>query len=95
MSSKAKLEEFTKNIINQLYVIRKNSIMLDGEYGKGNGVGDINALRYDQEYYFFKQLEKDHKTTYNSLIKKLGYFLPAYHSMTPEGFNGRLTFLQQ
>lgn len=29
-------KETVKNIINQLYVIRKNSIMLDGEYGKGN-----------------------------------------------------------
>ena len=82
-------------LLDKAVVQRYTDKTEEGEYGKGNGVGDINALRYDQEYYFFKQLEKDHKTTYNSLIKKLGYFLPAYHSMTPEGFNGRLTFLQQ
>ena len=28
-------------------------------------------------------------------MDKLQYFDPAFHSMTPEGFNGRLTFLQQ
>ena len=29
------------------------------------------------------------------MTKKLQYFDPAFHSMTPEGFNGRLTFLNQ
>ena len=60
-----------------------------------NSNSDKNKYRYDQEYYFFKQLEKDNPIIYKSLLDKLKYFDPAFHSMTPEGFNGRLTFLQQ
>ena len=61
----------------------------------GNGKTDENRLRYDQEYHFFKVLEQTDPVVYSSLMDKLQYFDPAFHSMTPEGFNGRLTFLQQ
>ena len=63
-------------------------------YGEG-GNGDENRLRYDQEYHFFKVLKQTDPVVYGSLMDKLQYFDPAFHSMTPEGFNGRLTFLQQ
>lgn len=59
------------------------------------GNGDKNVLRYDQEYYFFKTLEKRDKIVYDKLMDKIKYFDPAFHSMTPEGFNARLTFLNQ
>ena len=55
----------------------------------------MNKVRYDQEYYFFKHLEKDNPIIFNKLTEKLKYFDPAFHSMTPEGFNARLTFLNQ
>lgn len=61
----------------------------------GSGKRDENRLRYDQEYHFFKVLEKTDPVVFDSLMDKLRYFDPAFHSMTPEGFNGRLTFLQQ
>ena len=61
----------------------------------GNGHGDENRLRYDQEYHFFKVLKQTDPVVYGNLMDKLQYFDPAFHSMTPEGFNGRLTFLQQ
>ena len=61
----------------------------------GNGKTDENRLRYDQEYHFFKVLKQEDPMVFNSLMDKLQYFDPAFHSMTPEGFNGRLTFLQQ
>ena len=32
---------------------------------------------------------------YKNIIEKFKYFSPAYHSISPEGFNARLTFLQQ
>lgn len=56
---------------------------------------DENRLRYDQEYRFFKVLKQEDPIVFQSLMDKLQYFDPAFHSMTPEGFNGRLTFLQQ
>ena len=54
-----------------------------------------NKLRYDQEYHFYKKLERDHPAVWTKLTDKLKYFDPAFHSMTPEGFNARLTFLNQ
>lgn len=59
------------------------------------GTNEYNNLRYDQEYHFFKQLQNSDPMIFDSLMKKIQYFDPAFHSMTPEGFNARLTFLQQ
>ena len=54
-----------------------------------------NTLRYDQEYHFFKKLSERDPDVFSSLVEKLQYFDPAFHSMTPEGFMGRLNFLHQ
>jgi hypothetical protein len=40
-------------------------------------------------------LKEEDNIAYTNLIKKVRYFSPAFHSITPEGFNARLTFLQQ
>jgi len=44
---------------------------------------------------YFEVLKDTDFFLYNSLKNKLKYFSPAFHSMTPEGLNARLTFLQQ
>lgn len=54
-----------------------------------------NKIRYDQEYHFFKQLQNKDPHVFQKLTDKLKYFDPAFHSMTPEGFMGRLNFLHQ
>lgn len=54
-----------------------------------------NTVRYDQEYYFFKALKQTDPIIFDRLMDKIQYFDPAFHSMTPEGFSARLTFLQQ
>lgn len=55
----------------------------------------LNKIRYDQEYMFYKQYMCDHPFIFQKLQEKVKYFNPAFHSMTPEGFNARLTFLHQ
>ena len=55
----------------------------------------LNKIRYDQEYMFYKQYMCDHPFVFQKLQEKVKYFNPAFHSMTPEGFNARLTFLHQ
>jgi hypothetical protein len=40
-------------------------------------------------------LKQEDKFVYDSISQKIAYFHPAFHSITPEGFNSRLTFLQQ
>lgn len=47
------------------------------------------------ECYYFRKLEEDSPIQFSSLKEKLKYFHPAFHSMTPEGLNARLTFLHQ
>lgn len=59
------------------------------------GEKDLNVSRYDQEYRFFKELEIHHKLVFDQLKEKVQFFDPAFHSITPEGFNARLTFLNQ
>lgn len=47
------------------------------------------------ECFYFKKLEETDPVVFGSLKEKLKYFHPAFHSMTPEGLNARLTFLHQ
>lgn len=56
---------------------------------------DFNNIRYDQEYRFFQVLKEKSPVIFKELTEKIKYFDPAFHSMTPEGFNGRLNFLHQ
>ncbi len=56
---------------------------------------DSPQYTYDNEYMYFKNLGETDKLSYKNIIDKIQFFSPAYHSITPEGFNARLTFLQQ
>lgn len=56
---------------------------------------DENSVRYDNENKFFTLLEKEDPFLHNLICQKVRYFDPAFHSTSPEGFNARLTFLQQ
>jgi hypothetical protein len=54
------------------------------------------AARYMAwECSYFQKMEQDTPFIYETLQEKIKYFHPAFHSMTPEGFNARLTFLKQ
>lgn len=44
---------------------------------------------------YFNMMKEDSPMVYEGIQEKLKYFQPAFHSMTPEGLNSRLTFLQQ
>tara|TARA_R110000796_G_scaffold40062_6_gene99408 strand:+ start:191 stop:3742 length:3552 start_codon:yes stop_codon:yes gene_type:complete len=66
-----------------------------------NGIELPNNItnRFFREDKYFNELiesgvESD-KIIYNNIKDKIDYFQPAFHSTTPEGFNSRLTFLQQ
>lgn len=51
--------------------------------------------RFFNEALYFQKLEQDNKVVFDTLGEKIKYFHPAFHSITPEGFNSRLNFLQQ
>ena len=54
---------------------------------------DIN--RYENESNFFTTLSANSPMIRKMIVDKIKYFDPAYHSISPEGFNARLTFLHQ
>lgn len=55
---------------------------------------NVNS-RYDFEGRFFKQLVEHDPFMTKLLSERIKYFNPVFHSMSPEGFNARLTFLNQ
>ena len=50
---------------------------------------------FNKECDMFEELKSNSPFLYDKLIEKLKFFHPAFHSTTPEGFNSRLTFLNQ
>ena len=51
--------------------------------------------RFVDECSYFDLVEEETGMFYSSVQEKLKYFQPSFHSMTPEGLNSRLTFLNQ
>ena len=63
--------------------------------GSGNYEADTAKTMTGYEYEYFSRLEKDDPVVFKVIHDKYKYFDPAFHSMSPEGFNARLNFLQQ
>jgi len=70
------------NLINKMNKLKKQ-------------LGDKHKEKFYNESLFFNKLKEDDKFVYDSISKKIAFFHPSFHSITPEGFNSRLTFLQQ
>ena len=51
--------------------------------------------RYHDEELFFSLLKEESPVVYKNIVDKVKYFDPVFHSITPEGFNARLSFLHQ
>lgn len=49
----------------------------------------------DAESEYFKMLEDHDSLIYDKTVEKIKFFSPAFHSISPEGFNSRLSFLHQ
>ena len=56
---------------------------------------DSVVTYYVNECDYFQKMENDDPFIYKSFTEKIKNFHPAFHAITPEGFNARLTFLQQ
>lgn len=51
--------------------------------------------RYDNEGEFFEEMTREQPFLRHLITDKIRYFDPAFHSISPEGFQARLTFLHQ
>jgi hypothetical protein len=47
------------------------------------------------ECNYFEYIQQNEPMIYDGIKSKIKYFQPAFHSLTPEGLNSRLVFLQQ
>lgn len=102
-----KINNEIKNIpcIQQQWRETQDSLdALDGEFDEKfsndyanlfNGIKEKDVPRYDNEGEFFKLLTKEDPLAMSAISEKVKYFDPAFHSISPEGFNARLTFLHQ
>jgi len=59
------------------------------------GISKLILRRLLSECDYFDVIKQDAPMLYDSIQEKIKYFNPAFHSMTPEGLNSRLTFLNQ
>ena len=63
---------------------------------KVNKINEDNTVnRWENEAQYFQMLKEKDNFLYSKIIDKIKYFTPAFHSITPEGFNARLSFLHQ
>lgn len=58
-------------------------------------VAKIIVKKLLTECDYFDLVEEQSPMVYDGIKEKLKYFQPAFHAITPEGLNSRLTFLQQ
>lgn len=83
---------------NEKYDTSKEEMESRGGYNTNSDGGDTLGTgigRYDGEAKFFQLLELKDPFLHHKISEKVKYFDPAFHSVSPEGFNARLTFLQQ
>jgi outer membrane protein OmpA-like peptidoglycan-associated protein len=59
------------------------------------GIGKKILRQLLTECDYFEVIKEENPMIYDSIQDKIKYFNPAFHSMTPEGLNSRLTFLNQ
>ena len=59
------------------------------------GISKKILRRLFSECDYFEIIKETNPMVYSSIKDKVKYFTPAFHSMTPEGLNARLTFLNQ
>ena len=100
------LSEDTNNLILDTYgkTIGKRAPSEEAKNWIGDALNELSDYeydkekvvnRYDNEGEFFETLTSDAPFLHHLISEKIKYFDPAFHSISPEGFNARLTFLHQ
>lgn len=102
---KINTEKVTSNELTNVGSVSTYSAIKSADYNAekdyNNAINNIDSVDenqgdgYGKEYEFFSSLAKENPILRNKIVDKIKYFDPAFHSITPEGFNARLTFLHQ
>jgi len=67
---------------------------------KGKEINPLEAINFVDnliidESSYFEYIDGNYPNYFKTISEKIKYFQPGFHSMTPEGLNSRLTFLNQ
>ena len=106
---KAKMDAKLANAnMEKLSSVQRNEINSTAEYNQrlalqtyeeithsGKTTNNNTSSGYGKEYEFFEMLGEKAPFMHHKITDKIKFFDPAFHSVTPEGFNSRLTFLHQ
>lgn len=95
-----KIENTSETTGNDSVSVTRNSTsepITDDKNSNGSGetIKYEKPVRYDNEANFFKKLCENEPFMAKLLSERIKNFDPVFHSMSPEGFNARLTFLNQ
>ena len=75
--------------------VTENFIDKEGiEINPLEAINFVDNLIIDESSYF-EYIDANYPNYFKYISEKIKYFQPGYHSMTPEGLNSRLTFLNQ
>ena len=85
------LENNTSVLFNET----TEAIIPDNETYTNVSYNEVSNIRYDNEATFFEKLKENDPFMTKLLSERIRNFDPVFHSMSPEGFNARLTFLNQ
>ena len=80
---------------NQTYVKPKPNVISQPAKDLYKGASKKLLRQLLNECDYFEVLKETDFFVYDSIKNKLKNFTPSFHSVTPEGLNSRLTFLQQ
>ena len=88
------LSDMARIAMENINEYERKLTLIENEIASGNTNITFSGQTYN-EYEFFNEIDKNNSFLRNKILDKVKYFDPAYHSITPEGFNSRLTFLHQ
>jgi len=75
--------------------LTENFVDKDGkEINPLETINFVDNLIIDESVYF-DYIDANYPNYFKTISEKIKYFQPGYHSITPEGLNSRLTFLNQ
>ena len=83
--------EVSATTINTIKPVQ--TIQIEQKLKEGIGKRILRQLLTECDY--FDVIKETNPMVYGSIADKIRFFNPAFHSMTPEGLNARLTFLNQ
>jgi hypothetical protein len=92
---KEKDPDINQNILTGVTQTIKPEAKLTIEQKIKEGISKKILRNLFTECDYFEIIKKENPMVYDSIKEKIKYFNPAFHSMTPEGLNARLTFLNQ